>query len=208
MKLKKKVKRLIIIILLIALAVTGFFVYKYYFVKEDVKETKVINEIKEYGYKLKENKPEEYKEMFKELKKILSEEEVDQEKYVKKISEMFIYDFYSLKDKDAKTDIGGVDFVYEEVLANFLENAQDTYYKYIENNIYKNRKQSLPVVSDIKVENVEKKEFTYGDKKDEEAYYVKVNWNYTNEEFSDYQKEAILVFIHNDKKLCLVELQK
>ena len=208
MKLKKKVRRVILVFLLIAFAIVGFFVYKHYYMPEEVKETKVINEIKGYGYKLKENKPVKYKEMFKELKKILSKEEVDEEKYVKKISEMFIYDFYSLKDKDAKTDVGGVDFVYKDILDNFLDNAQDTYYKYLENNIYKDRKQSLPVVKDIEIESVEQKEFKYGEETDPEAYFVTVNWDYTKEEFSDYQKEAVLVFIHDGKKLSLVELQK
>ena len=56
--------------------------------------------------------------MFKELKEILNKDKVDEEEYVKKISEMFIYDFYSLNYKVAKTDIGGTDFVYNEVLEN------------------------------------------------------------------------------------------
>lgn len=208
MKLKKKVKILLILVLLILIGVAGFFMYKNHFTKEEVKETKVINEIKEYGYKLKDNKPTKYKDMFKELKEILEEKEVDEEKYAKKISEMFIYDFYSLKDKTAKTDIGGVDFVYSEILENFLQNAQDTYYKYIENNIYNDRKQSLPAVDSIEIKNVEQKEFKYGDKTDDKAYYITVEWTYTDEEFSDYQTKAELVFIHDGKKLSLVELQK
>lgn len=208
MKLKKKVKRLIIVLLLIVIIVVGFLIYKNHTKKEEVKEVKVINQIEKYGYSLKENKPAKYKEMFNELKEILSEENVDEEKYVSKISEMFVYDFYSLKDKTAKTDIGGVDFVYSGVLENFLENAQDTYYKYIENNIYNDRKQNLPVVTDIKIDSVEQKEFTYGEQTDSEAYTVKVIWNYTDKEsFNSYQKEAELVFIHDDIKLSLVELQ-
>lgn len=207
-KLKKRVKKLILFLFLVAVAITGYVLYQKFNSTSEVKETKVVNEIKEYGYKLKENKPEKYKEMFKELKEILSEKEVDEEKYVKKISEMFIYDFYSLKDKTAKTDIGGVEFVYNEILENFLQNAQDTYYKYIENNIYNNRKQSLPVVNNIEIENVETKDYSYGDNEDEKAYYVKVTWDYTDEAFSDYQKEAELVFIHDGIKLSLVELQK
>ncbi len=208
MKLKKKVKRVLLVLFIILIGVAGYFIYQQFNTKEEVKETKVINEIEKYGYKLKENKPTTYKEMFKELKKILSESEVDEEKYVRKISEMFIYDFYSLKDKTAKTDIGGVDFVYELIRENFLQNAQDTYYKYIENNIYNNRKQSLPVVTNIEIENVEQKEYEYGEEKDDKAYFVKVNWSYTDDAFSSYQKEAELVFIHDDIKLSLVELQK
>lgn len=145
--------------------------------------------------------------MFEELKKILSEENVNEEDYVKKISEMFIYDFYSLSDKTAKTDVGGVDFVYPDVLENFLLNAQNTYYKYVESNIYKNRNQSLPTVGEIEVVSAEKTPFAYGDKTDENAYKVKVKWDYTDSEFDSYQKEADLIFIHEDNKLHLVELQ-
>ena len=207
MKLKKKVKILLISLLLILLAIIGFLTYKDLVADKSPKETKIINEVEDYGYKLKENKPEKYKKMFEDLKGILAEEEVDEEKYVKKISEMFIYDFYSLNDKAAKTDIGGVDFVHSEILENFLQNAQNTYYKYVESNIYNNRKQKLPVVDEIIIGETEQKAFAYNSKVDEQAYYVKVNWTYVDNEFSSYQKEAQLVFVHDGKKLSLVELQ-
>ena len=209
MKLKKKVKRTIIISgIVVALVAAGStYVYFQHNTKKEVPEVKIVSEVDKYGYKLKENKPSEYKKMFGELKELLKKEPVDEEEYAKKVSEMFIYDFYSLNDKTAKTDIGGVDFVYNGILANFLQNAQDTYYKYVESNIYNERKQSLPVVSNIEVTSVEKEAFAYGDNTDEQAYKVKVTWSYTDDKYSDYQKEAELVFIHDDIKLSLVELQ-
>lgn len=208
MKLKKKVKRnIIIVIIMVLAAVGGYFAYKHFFAEEKTKEVKVIDKIEKYGYRLKENKPKKYRDMFKELKEILEAKEVDEEKYVKKISEMFIYDFYSLDDKAAKTDIGGVDFVYSEILENFLQNAQNTYYKYVESNIYNNRKQKLPIVDEITIKSVSQKAFAYGDKTDDKAYFVEVEWTYTDEKYDDYQKSATLVFIHDDIKLSLVELQ-
>lgn len=207
MKMKKKAKKVLIIILIIALCVLGFLSYKQFFEKKEVKEAKVVNEIKKYGYKLKDNKPAAYKKMFEELKTILEAENVDEEAYAKKISEMFVYDFYSLKDKNSKNDIGGVDFLYGGALENFLQNAQDTYYKYVESNIYGNRKQTLPVVSNIKIDNIKQEAFEYGDKSDDKAYFVDVSWSYTDSGFSEYQKNATLVFIHDDIKLSLVELQ-
>ena len=187
MKLKKNVKRKIIILLvMIIAAVGGYFAYKEILSKDTTKEVKVIDNISKYGYNLKENKPKKYKDMFNELKKILSEKEVDEEKYVSKISEMFIYDFYSLDDKAAKTDIGGVDFVYKEVIDNFLQNAQNTYYKY---------------------EDISQKAYSYGSETDDKAYFVETEWTYTDENYSDYQNKATLVFIHDGIKLSLVELQ-
>lgn len=208
MKLKKKVRRILIIILIVLACFVGFLVFRGQKEKpKEVKEVKVINEVEKYGYKLKENKTEAYKKMFEELKTILNKTPVEEEEYAKKIAEMFIYDFYSLNDKDAKTDIGGVDFVYPLILENFLQNAQDTYYKYIESNVYNNRKQSLPVVKDITIDNVEKGPFAYGDTTDENAYVISASWDYTDSQFSSYQKSAKLIFIHEENKLSLVELQ-
>lgn len=204
-KRKKKLFTAIVIIILLAIAVILAYMCFNKPAKE-VKEVKIVSQIDSYGYQLKDNKSKKYHEMFKELKDILKDE-VDEEEYVKKISEMFIYDFYTLDDKDAKTDVGGVDFVYEGVLDNFLQNAQNTYYKYVESNIYNNRSQKLPTVKDIEINSVENKPYAYGDKTDEEAYYIGITWDYTDTSFATYQKSAVLVFIHDDKKLCLVELQ-
>ncbi|MBR6137626.1 MAG: hypothetical protein IKQ06_05675 [Bacilli bacterium] len=207
--MKKKIKKIIIgVVIVLLLLVLAFFVYKSFSPEQkEVKETKIVSKIDDYGYKLKENKPKAYKDMFKELEDILKEDEVDEEAYVKKISEMFIYDFYSLNDKDAKTDIGGVDFVYNGILENFLQNAQNTFYKYVESNIYGNRTQKLPIVKDIEIKECTQAPFAYGEKTDEKAYSVKVSWDYTDTDFSTYQKTATLKFIHDGKKLSLVELQ-
>lgn len=207
MRLKKKPKSLFLIILIILAIILGFFSLKNILSNNQKDEIKVINKIDQYGYSLKENKPKEYEKMFKELKKILNAKKINEEEYVKKITEMFVYDFYSLNDKATKTDIGGVEFVYSEFLPNFLQNAQNTYYKYVENNIYGNRKKELQIVTDIEIINVEKEAYTYLDKTDEEAYKVNVKWDYTSSEYITYQKEANIVFIHDGIKLSLVELQ-
>ena len=209
MKLKKKVRRRLFIgIIVVLLCILGFLIYKTFKpTNKDVKETKIVSHIENYGYKLKDNKPKAYKDLFKELEDILNKDEVDEKEYVSKVSELFIYDFYSLDDKEAKTDIGGVDFVYSSILENFLQNAQNTYYKYVESNIYGNRNQNLPVVKDITINSVDQTPFAYGEQTDEKAYKVNVSWDYTQTSFSNYQKNATLVWIHDENKLSLVELQ-
>ena len=209
MKLKKKTKiALIISVILIVLITIGIIlITNKQKTKEEVETVKVINKVDKYGYQLKETKSKRYKKMFEELKEILQEETVDEEKYVSKITEMFIYDFYTLDDKAAKTDVGGVDFVYKDVLENFLINAQDTFYKYVESNIYNNRNQQLPEVDTITINAITKETFAYGTKNDDNAYIINVSWTYTSEDFSSYQNNAKLVFIHDENKLCLVELK-
>lgn len=208
MKLKKKAKVIIILITIVILLITaGIIISK---VKKDktpeVKEVKVLKTIDDYGYNLKDNKNARYKELFKELETILLEEKVNDEEYVKKISEMFIYDFYSLSERSAKTDVGGVDFVYPSSLQNFLINAENTFYKYVESNIYGDRKQKLPLVETITIESIIPTEYVYGEKK-YPSYEVKAKWTYTDSSYNSYQSNATLTFIKEDIKYYLVELQ-
>lgn len=208
MKLKKSIKKVIIVIVIIIALIAIIFIGKKLLPqKENIKEPKVLNTINEYNYVLKDNKSKKYQANFKELSKILSEENVDEVAYVNKITEMFIMDFYSLIDKTSKTDVGGVDIVYPDILENFLKNAENTFYKYVESNIYNNRNQKLPEVEKVTIDSTEVIPFTYGTTTDDNAYEVKASWSYTTTDFSDYQQEATLVFIHQDKKLYLVELK-
>ena len=206
MKLKKKAKLTIIgVALILIIALAAIIAINFMPKKEKVKEVKVLKSIEEYGYELKDNKTKKYKELFKQLEDILREDEVNQEEYAKKVAEMFVYDFYSLEDKVAKTDVGGVDFVHPDALDNFLLNAEDTYYKYIESNIYGERKQDLPAVDTITVESITPTEFAYNKAK-HEGYEVKVKWTYTNEKFSSYQSSAVVVLIKKDIKYYVVEI--
>ena len=86
-------------------------------------------EIEGYGYILKPTRNDRYKEMFHQLERILSEKKIDEKAYVTQISKMFIMDFYTLNDKLASTDVGGIDFVHTNAKTNFLEKAENTVYK-------------------------------------------------------------------------------
>lgn len=207
MKLKKGVKRFLLIILIL---IIGGLIAAYLLLDnpKSTKKVKVLTSIPDYGYELKDNKNPEFKKLFYQLEKILKEDPVKEEEYVKTIAQMFIIDFYSLNDKLAKTDVGGAEFVHKNALVDFLEKSQDTIYKYVESNLYEDRSQSLPTVKEVTVKKVEKSPFTYGENSDEEAYTVEVEWEYTDTSTSNgYQTEATLVFVHEDKKLSLVELQ-
>lgn len=206
MKLKKKPKIIITLfalLLIAALAIVLVISFKPKGTK--VKEVKVLKSIDEYGYQLKDNKTKKYKDMFKELEDILRADTVDEEAYAKKIAEMFVYDFFSLEDKAAKTDVGGVEFVHPNAVANFLLTAEDTYYKYVESNIYGERKQELPAVDKVTIESIEKSEFAWSNAM-HEAYEVKLSWTYTNEKFADYQKTALVILIKSNLNYYVVQI--
>lgn len=207
MKLKKKVKRFLIILLIVIVAAVGGFVF-YEMTntsKVTIKKATVLNEIKEYGYTLKSNKSKAYKKEFANLATILNSDSVDEEAYLKSITRLFILDFYTLSDKVANTDVGGVDFIHTDAKTNFLEKAEDTIYKYVENNMYGGRHQSLPTVKNVTIDNIQNVSFTLNKEVDSKAYQVTVSWTYTEE--NDYQNKATLTFAHEGKKLSLVEMK-
>ena len=206
MKLKKLPKILMIgVALLLVIALAIVLAINFWPQEQKVKEVKVLKSIDEYGYELKDNKTKKYKELFKELEDILRADEVNQEEYAKKVAQMFVYDFFSLEDKAAKTDVGGVDFVHPNAVANFLVNAEDTYYKYIESNIYGERKQDLPAVDVVTVDSIEETEFAYNNEM-HPGYEVRLSWTYTDDKFSDYQKNAIVILIKSDIKYYVVQI--
>lgn len=206
MKLKKLPKILMIgVALLLVIALAAVLVINFWPQEQKVKEVKVLKSIDEYGYELKDNKTKKYKDLFKELEDILRADEVNEEEYAKKVAQMFVYDFFSLEDKAAKTDVGGVDFVHPNAVANFLVNAEDTYYKYVESNIYGERKQDLPAVDVVTVDSIEATEFAYNNEM-HPAYEVRLSWTYTDDKFSSYQKTAIVILIKSDIKYYVVQI--
>ena len=204
MKLKKKVKVMLILAIILISTGLGFIAYESIKPKA-VKTATVENEIEEYGYTLKSTRNDRYKEAFQELKDILSKKDVDEKAYVEQISKMFIMDFYTLNDKLANTDVGGIDFVHTDAKTNFLEKSEDTVYKYVENDIYGNRDQKLPEVTKVTIDTIENIEYTIGtDFTDDFAYQVEVSIEY--KEDMDYPTKATLIFVHEDNKLSLVEV--
>ncbi len=205
MRLKKKVKVILSLAIILIIAGLAFLAYES-FRPKDAKTATIENEIEEYGYTLKSTRNNRYKKMFQELQTILNKNEVDEKDYLEQISKMFIIDFYTLDDKLANTDVGGIDFVHTDAKTNFLEKAEDTVYKYLESDIYGNREQVLAEVTEVTVENIENIEYTIGtDFTDDFAYQVEVSIKY--KEDMDYPTKATLIFVHEDNKLSLVEME-
>lgn len=200
--MKKSRKIIISLIVIILIAIIGLIVYKTVF-NNSQEEVKIIKSIKDYDYNLKENETELYKTEFNELDKILSKKNVDYEEYAKSIAKLFIIDFYTLNNKLSKNDIGGTEFIKEDMRDNFIEEARSTFYKYVE--VIDGRTQELPEVSSIIDVSVEKTEFKYSDKTiDENAYKVSISWDYVED--LGYEKEASMIIVKQDKKLYIVEM--
>ena len=157
MKQKPKKKVLPTIIILIILVVGSVFVIKRIFDANKQTEVKVLSVIEKYNYTLDDNETDIYKKYFKDLENVLNEEEINQEEYCSLISKLFVIDFYTLNNKITNKDIGGVQFLREDIRDNFSLKASNTLYKYIKNNIYGKRKQNLPEIKDVEVKDIKEK---------------------------------------------------
>lgn len=214
--MKKILKLLLIVLILVALLVGGILLVKNVFKSEPngkdpvTVELKKLDEIKGYDYLLYDNCTELYKELFNELKENLESSDMDETKYAETISKMFIVDFYTLSTKLTNQDVGGLDFVHSSIKENFKLKASDTMYKYIETNVYGDREQELPEVSEIVNLSSSVSKYTYKDDdnnidiNDENSYVVKLTWNY--KEDLGYQTSATIRLVHEDKYLKIVSI--
>ena len=202
MKKKRKlnVKRIVIVIILLILIIaSAVLAIGKLTNKPKTKEIKEVASIEAYGYSLKENATAYYKKLFKELEKTLNEKEVDEEKYASLVAQMFVTDFFNLDNKLSKNDVGGTQFVYADYQNDFERFAMDSIYKTVENNIYDERSQTLPEVTNTTALKVKNESYKYNENTDDNAYIYNFELEY--KEDLGYQTKGSLTLIHNGKKI-------
>lgn len=206
MKRKRKVnmRKIIVIVLAIIVLVAGIIVVKQKLSGKKESTVKVVDKLDKYEYTLEDNATNYQKELFKELKKILNSDEVDEEAYAKIVSQSFLADYFSLNSKLSKNNVGGVQYVYKDYQDNFVKQSTDTVYKYVESNIYGNRKQELPVVKNVEVTSINQDSYDYLEQTDEKAFAVDLTITY--EKDMGYQTHATLVLVHANNKLEIVKM--
>ena len=193
-----------IALLLIVLLIIGVKVYFDFFADVDkpVETREKLDSLELYGYTLYDEDTELYKSYFNELKKVLNENDIDNEKYASLLVQLFVVDVYTLNNKLTSTDIGGLEFIHTDMVENFKINLGDTMYNTIESNLYGDRTQSLPVVSEVTINSVEEYNYNYNDQ-EYEGYLVSASWKYESD--LGYENSASFVLIDDNNKLNIVE---
>ena len=146
---------------------------------EVVEEVK-LDEIAGYGYTLEERDSEYYEELFNHLNDVLTTPEIDYEDYAKTIATLFVIDYYTLSNKKASTDVGGIEFLYPKFVDNFLINAQENMYKTIQTDFDGDRTQKLPTVKSVTVKSIKDTTLSYNSKK-YPGYKLVIEWEYEND---------------------------
>ena len=195
---KNKGRGVIVIFIIVGIILFGYLGYR---VKNDFfkgSERKKLDSIELYGYTLSKNDTEIYKTYFKELSKVLNEKTIDYTEYAKLISKLFVIDLYTLDNKLASTDIGGLEFLHKDLKDNFKENMGSTLYNFVESNIDGKRTQELPIVKDVNVSDVFETKYTYN-KTEYDAYIVSTDITY--EKDLGYPKSMKLTIIKDNNIL-------
>lgn len=196
MKKLKKIQK--IIGLLIIAIILVIIVYGILIIIPNKKNAKDISESIKYGYTLYKRDIKLYKDTFEKLKGVLEKDTINYNEYAKYASELFIIDFYTLNNKISKNDIGGIQFIHEDLKDNFIQKASDTVYKYINSESVKNE---LPEVSTIK-SSVKEGKYKISDI-EYDSYIVELNWDYIKD--YGYEKNGIVTLVKVDDELFIVE---
>jgi len=168
-------------------------------------EIETIDEIKEYNYSIRNIDTNYYKDEFKKLKEILTQETIDNEKYAEYIARLFIIDLYTLNTKTNKYDVGSIKYFYDDKKEIFKNKVIDTLYASVKDNTYGDRKQELPEVKSIKTISV--KETTYQiDGNTVNGYEIKLKWTYVTDMGYD-TEGTVIVVQQNDSKWAVVDFQ-
>ena len=197
-------KKLIFIIAVLFIILFLYFSVKNSFSSKSV-EVKKIDSISNYNYILHSNQSDIYKMEFKKLKEILEKPDVNMVEYEREVSKLFVIDFFTLDDKITNTDIGGLDFIHENMKSEFIKKARNTIYRNVQNNIYGDRKQELPLVKDVKITREQTIKYEKDNIKDENAYQVELDIEY--EKDLKYKSSVVLTLIHENEKIYIVEVK-
>ena len=197
-------KKLIFIIAVLFIILFLYFSVKNSFSSKSV-EVKKIDSISNYNYILHSNQSDIYKMEFKKLKEILEKPDVNTVEYEREVSKLFVIDFFTLDDKITNTDIGGLDFIHENMKSEFIKKARNTIYRNVQNNIYGDRKQELPLVKDVKITREQTIKYEKDNIKDENAYQVELDIEY--EKDLKYKSSVVLTLIHENEKIYIVEVK-
>lgn len=197
---------ILVVLLLLGLIVGGCYYSYQEFFNSDTSVVTVVSKMDDYPYYLNSNATRLYKKYYKLLEEELKDSKIDEEEYVKLVAQLFSIDFYTLSNKLTNQDIGGIQFVSSLLQEKFSNEAKNTVYKYIENNISGKRNQELPEVSKCEVSKVETVSYEHGDFSDSSAFKVLVELEYVTD--LNYPDTLELYFIHEDNRLVLVEFDE
>lgn len=195
-KINKKIFVLIIVIIILLIAGTLWIIFKPDNNKDVSNPVQIKDNMENYDYYLTDNATSYYEELYGELKKILNENTVDDKAFAETIAKLFITDVFTLDNKVSSSDIGGLQFIHSKFKDDFISITKTTLYSSVQNNIYGDRKQKLPIVTNVEIKNSKTSTFTYK-KTQYDSYIINSSISYKTD--LGYPSSYKVTLIKNDK---------
>lgn len=167
-----------------------------------INESKINKEIKGWNYTLDDRDTEIMKTNFTELAEILSKSPIDYEFYASTLAKLYIIDLYTIDNKINASDIPCLEYIEPSIIDNYKLNIMNTLYKFVIDNTNNKRKQELPIVKDIIVDEIIAEKFSLNNQ-EYDGYKISLSWEYEKE--LEYDKTAVLNIIKKDSKLFVVK---
>lgn len=212
-KMKKQsisdTKRIVLFTIIIILVVSIIGILSYFVLRERNSKTpedlkKNSQEIVGYGITIDDLDTTLYRDEFNKLKANLEGGNINYDEYAESVAKMFVIDLYTIKNKINKYDIGGVEFVLPEGRDNYITNVTDTIYNYVEDNSNGKRKQQLPVVNSVEIQEVKKDKYKVTSlDKTYDAYIFNINIGYSLN--LGYDETAEVTIVNKDNFMYVVE---
>lgn len=196
-KLKIIEKINIIFLLIVVILIPISILFSFIFNKTEKETLEIESKTSKFDYVSYIKDSSYYKEEFNNLIKILDEKEVNKEEYAKSISKLFIIDFYTLNNKISSSDIGGLQYVHDDLKDNLILNASSTIYKHIMTKNFE-----APIVNKITVGSVLEGKYIY-DNKEYQSFDITLEWDY--EKDLGYEKTSKLTLILEGEQIFIVE---
>ena len=169
--------------------------------EEPVNVSKVENNIPDYEYYINDNASTYYKDEFAKLKEILDGDEVDDNAYITQLAKVFVIDLLSLNNKINKYEVTSSQYFNTTKKDMFINKVVDNFYDYIEDNAYDDRKQLLPEVSEVVMNELKTTTYKMGEES-VPAYEISADVNYVSD--LGYDKKVDVILTREDNKYSIV----
>lgn len=169
--------------------------------EEPVNVSKVENNIPDYEYYINDNASTYYKDEFAKLKEILEADEIDDNAYITQLAKVFVIDLLSLNNKINKYEVTSSQYFNATKKDMFINKVVDNFYDYIEDNAYDDRKQLLPEVSEVVMNELKTTTYKMGEES-VPAYEISADVTYVSD--LGYDKKVDIILTKEDNKYSVV----
>jgi hypothetical protein len=169
----------------------------------DDTDTETVNEFHNDFYTIGNNSTKINKDSFRELNNAITAQ--DPAKISEALTKCFVTEYYTWTNKDGNYDIGGMQYIYTPMSANFAEYSLWNFYEDMDLYITQYGRDKLIEVTSVTAEPAVSAVYEItgedGNPVSLEAYTVKANWEYgteTSMDTSQMQKSAVFTVVNNN----------